>query len=215
MGAEPPVLPSADEARRWAAEELAKPEYRDAAPSWLGTLWRNFLDWLRSLDGGSTGDAAQVPGAVIAIVIAAIIIAAVILARPRLNARARRPKEVFERDVAVHAADYRARAEAAAASGKWGDAVVERFRALVRNAEDRAILDPQPGLTADEAARALSLHFGAEARRLELAAAMFDGIRYGNRTAGSADYQAMADLDAALEAGRPARSYGGKAVPQP
>ena len=215
MGAEPPVLPSADEARRWAAEELAKPEYRDAAPSWLGTLWRNFLDWLRSLDGSSTGDAAQVPGVVIAIVVATIIVAAVILARPRLNARVRRPKEVFERDVAVHAADYRARAEAAAASGKWGDAVVERFRALVRSAEDRAILDPQPGLTADEAARVLSLPFGTEARRLELAAAMFDGIRYGNRAAGRADYQAMAHLDASLEAAKPARSPGGKAVPLP
>ena len=202
MAAEPPVLPDAGEARRWAAEELAKPEYRDAAPSWLDTLWRNFLDWLQSLDG-SSGDAAAVPSPVIALVVAAIIAAAVILARPRLNARARKDRDVFERETAMSAADYRTRADAAAAAGNWGDAVVDRFRAVVRSAEDRTILDPQPGRTADEAARALSEPFGSQSGRLARAAAVVDRIRYGNRAAGSADYQEMAGLDAALEAMKP------------
>ena len=212
MAAEPPVLPDAGEAQRWAAEELAKPEYRDAAPSWLDTLWRNFLDWLQSLDG-SPGDAAPVPSPVIAIVIAAIVAAAIILIRPRLNARARQAKELFERDTALAAADYRERAEAAAAAGRWGDAVVDRFRGVVRNAEDRAILDPQPGRTADEAARALSVPFDTESGRLARAAAVFDGIRYGNRSAGSADYQEMVELDAALDALKPVPA--GSAVPLP
>ena len=54
MAAEPPVLPGRDEARRWAEEELAKPEYRAAAPGWLDRAWADIMDWLRSLDGGST-----------------------------------------------------------------------------------------------------------------------------------------------------------------
>ncbi len=202
MAAEPPVLPDSAEARRWAIEELAKPEYRDAAPSWLDTLWRNFLDWLQSLDG-SSGESAAVPSPVIALVIAAIIAAAIILARPRLNARARRAKDVFESEAAMSAMDYRNRSEAAAAAGKWGDAVVDRFRAVVRSAEDRTILDAQPGRTADEAARALSVPFNHESGRLLRAAAVFDGIRYGNRAAGSADYQEMVGLDSALEAMKP------------
>jgi hypothetical protein len=212
MAAEPPVLPDAAEAQRWAAEELAKPEYRDAAPSWLDTLWRNFLDWLQSLDG-SPGDAAPVPSPVIVLVIAAVIAAAIILARPRLNARARQARDVFESEPALAAADYRMRAEAAASAGKWGDAVVDRFRAVVRSAEDRAILDPQPGRTADEAARALSAPFTSESGRLSRAAAVFDGIRYGNRSAGSADYQEMVGLDAALDAMKPAPA--GSTVPLP
>ncbi|GGH97779.1 DUF4129 domain-containing protein [Arthrobacter liuii] len=203
MAAEPPVLPGADQARRWAAEELAKPEYREAAPSWLDTLWRNFLDWLQSLDASPAGN-APVPSLVIVLVIAAIIAAAVILARPRLNARARQASDVFERETILAAADYRDRAEAAAAAGKWGDAVVDRFRAVVRSAEGRTILDPQPGRTADEAAQALSVPFNMESRRLARAAATFDAIRYGNRAAGSADYQEMAGLDATLDAMRPA-----------
>jgi hypothetical protein len=182
---------------------LAKREYRDAAPSWLGTLWRNFLDWLQSLDG-SQGDAAPVPSPVIALVIAAIIAAAIILARPRLHARSRQARDVFERDPTLGATDYRARAEAAAAAGKWGDAVVDRFRAVVRSAEDRAILDPQPGRTADEAARALSVPFNSQSGRLARAAATFDGVRYGNRAADSGDYRQMVELDTALDAMKPA-----------
>jgi hypothetical protein len=182
---------------------LAKREYRDAAPSWLGTLWRNFLDWLQSLDG-SQGDAAPVPSPVIALVIAAIIAAAIILARPRLHARSRQARDVFEREPTLGATDYRARAEAAAAAGKWGDAVVDRFRAVVRSAEDRAILDPQPGRTADEAARALSVPFNSQSGRLARAAATFDGVRYGNRAADSGDYRQMVELDTALDAMKPA-----------
>lgn len=203
MAAEPPVRPGAGEARRWAEEELAKREYRDAAPSWLGTLWRNFLDWLQSLDG-SQGDAAPVPSPAIALVIAAIIAAAIILARPRLHARSRQARDVFEREPTLGATDYRARAEAAAAAGKWGDAVVDRFRAVVRSAEDRAILDPQPGRTADEAARALSVPFNSQSGRLARAAATFDGVRYGNRAADSGDYRQMVELDTALDAMKPA-----------
>jgi hypothetical protein len=212
MAAEPPVLPGAQEARRWAAEELAKAEYRDAAPSWLDTLWRNFLDWLQSL-GGSPGDAAPVPSPVIAVVVAAIIAAAIILARPRRHARARQPKDVFESEPAMAASDYRDRAAAAAGAGKWGDAVVDRFRAVVRRAEDRAILDPQPGRTADEAARALSFPFNSEAVRLARAAATFDGIRYGNRAAGSGDYQEMVELDTILDGMKPAPAGAAAVLP--
>jgi hypothetical protein len=204
MSAEPPVLPGAGEAHRWAAEELAKAQYREAEPGWLDSLWRSFVDWLRSLDAPSL-EAGPVPSPAIGIVIAVVVAVAVILARPRLNAKAPRNKEVFEPDSELTAADYRQRAEASAARGKWGDAVVDRFRALVRSAEDRTVLDPQPGRTADEAAFALSTPFAAEASRLGRAARTFDAIRYGNWKAGGPDYEAMASLDRSLEAIKPLR----------
>lgn len=205
MAAEPPVLPGADEARRWAAEELSQREYRDAAPGWLETLWEDFLEWLSSLDG-SADPGSTVPSPVIGIVIAVLIAAAVIIAKPRLNPKARHAQEVFEPESGMAAADYRQRAEASAAAGKWGDAVVDRFRALVRSAEDRTILDPQPGRTADEVAHDLALPFSGEAQRLGEAAGTFDAIRYGNRTADATHYQAMVSLDNALEALKPVRS---------
>jgi hypothetical protein len=204
MAAEPPVLPGAEEARRWAAEELSQAEYRDAAPGWLETLWEDFVEWFSSLDGSAEAG-STVPSPVIGIVIALIIAAAVVIAKPRLNPKARRAKEVFEPASVLTATDYRQRAETYAAAGNWGDAVVERFRAMVRSAEDRAILDPQPGRTADEVARDLALPFGGEARRLVRAAATFDAVRYGNTAADAADYQAMAGVDNALEALKPVR----------
>ena len=105
MAAEPPVLPGAEEARRWAAEELSQPEYRDAAPPWVETLWQDFLEWLSSLDG-SPDPSSTVPSPVIGLVIAVIIMAAVIIARPRLNHKARRVIEVFDTEGVLAAADY-------------------------------------------------------------------------------------------------------------
>ena len=205
MSAEPPVLPDAEEARRWAAEELAKPEYRQAAPGWLESFWEGILEWLRSLDA-SSADAGPLPSSLIGIAIAVVIAAGVMLARPRLNAKVRQAREVFGTDSSLlTAADYRQRAETAAAAAKWGDAVVDRFRALVRSAEDRTILNPQPGRTADEVARELALPFGAYAHRLNHAARTFDAVRYGNHPALQADYLGIAGLDAELESARPAR----------
>jgi hypothetical protein len=83
---------------------------------------------------------------------------------------------------------------------------VHRFRALVRSAEDRTVLDPQPGRTADEVVLALSVPFPSEAARLDQAARTFDAVRYGNWTAGSFDYEAIATLDQHLKASKPAKS---------
>jgi hypothetical protein len=203
MATEPPVLPGSDEARRWAAEELAKAEYRDAAPGWLDSLWKSILDWLRSLDGGQGPDAS---GAApwIGVAIAVLIGAAIILARPRLNAKTKRARAVFDADPTVSAVAYRKRAAAAAAAGDWGAAVVDCFRALVRTAEERNVLDDRPGRTADEVARELALPFSAKARPLAAAARTFDGIRYGKESAGPDDYAAMHDLDTVLQSLTPA-----------
>ncbi|MCU1517734.1 MAG: integral rane protein [Pseudarthrobacter sp.] len=202
MAAEPPVLPDAQEARRWAAEELAKPEYVSAEPGWLEEQWRRFLDWLASLDGPSTADGG-LAAPLIGVAIAVLVAAAIIVARPRLNAGTKSVQEVFDGDTSVSASDYRSSAAAAAGRGDWGTAVVQCFRALVRAAEDRDVVDARPGRTADEAARELAGVFVPEAWRLGWAAETFDRIRYGHGTADPADYAAMVDLDAALQSLKP------------
>ncbi|MHA7288267.1 DUF4129 domain-containing protein [Arthrobacter sp. MDT3-24] len=203
MAAEPPVLPGRDEARRWAEQELAKPEYRDAAPGWLDSVWADILDWLRSLDGGSGPD-TTLAAPWIGVAIAVLIGAAVVLARPRLNAKAKRAGDVFDAGTTVSAEAYRVRAAAAAAAGNWSAAVVDCFRALVRTAEDRTLFDARPGRTADEVAHELATPFPSEAGRLTEAARTFDGIRYGNESAGQADFAAVRELDIALRSLTPA-----------
>jgi hypothetical protein len=214
---EPPVQPDRDEARRWAAEELSKREYREAAPGWLETLWQQFLDWLQSVtDGQSPADGPPV-APFIGLGIAILIGVAIILARPRLNARRRATREIFDAATAATAADYRGRAKAAAARGDWAAAVVEQFRALVSSAEDRAVLDPRPGRTADEAAGQLTRAFPAAGDRLDAASRIFDAVRYGSGSALAADYAAMVELDSTLERLTPSYAEaapGGLAVPR-
>jgi hypothetical protein len=201
--ARPPVDPDRQEARKWAVDELSKPIYRDAQPDWLTDLWRQFMDWLRSLNTGETGINSGVAVPVIGVTVAVLIALAIILARPRLNARRRPVGDVVDTDPFITPAEYRRRAEAAAGRSDWRTAVVEQFRAIVRSAEDRTVIDPLPGRTADEVAGQLAGAFGVHAAELRQAAGLFDAIRYGSAEASARDHNGMIALDQLLESAKP------------
>lgn len=199
LSMEPPVTPERDEARRWAIEELGKPQYSDARPGWLDQLWRDFLDWLSSLEGDGTGPGTNfaLPGIVAIAVV--LIIVAVFVVRPRLNARrANRTDDIYGADATADADGYRRRASAAANDGDWAAAVVDQFRALVRSAEERDIIDVRAGRTADEASAQLGQVFSTVQPRLGAAALLFDAVRYGEQGATRADYESTRGLDAEL-----------------
>lgn len=200
---ETPVSPDREEARRWAIEELAKPQYPAAQPSWLEQLWNDFVDWLASLDGGDTGPDGDFAVPLIGALAVVLVIVAVLVVRPRLNARRRAAKEVFDDEPALDADVYRSRASAAAGRNDWQAAVVEQFRALVRSAEDRAIIEARAGRTADEAADELGQAFGPARQQLDSAASVFDAVRYGKAEASAADYEAVRTLDSDLAAMKP------------
>ncbi|MBT2596796.1 DUF4129 domain-containing protein [Arthrobacter sp. ISL-72] len=203
MQGEPPLDPDRQEARRWAAEELSKPVYRDAQPDWLVDLWRQFTDWLRSLNSGDPATDTGFAVPVIGVTIVVLIAAAVLFARPRLNARRRPARDLVDADPSVSPAEYRRLAAAAAARSDWRAAVVEQFRAIVRSAEDRTIIDPLPGRTADEVAGQLAGTFGSHAAELQRAAMLFDGIRYGRAEASARDHSDLVALDGVLAAAKP------------
>ncbi|MGM7777870.1 DUF4129 domain-containing protein [Arthrobacter sp. KNU-44] len=213
---EPPVDPDRGEAQRWAAEELSKPQYASAKPSWIDEIWNQFVDWLRSLNGDSISG-ANIGVPLIGALAVVLIVVAVIVVRPRLNARKKTSAKVFDGEPTVDADAFRARASAAASREDWQTAVVEQFRAVVRSAEDRAVIDIQAGRTADEAAAQLGRAFGAASSRLEEAARMFDGVKYGKAAATASDHAAVLVLDNELLATRPdfaGQSASGLAVPR-
>ncbi|MFH5878102.1 DUF4350 domain-containing protein [Arthrobacter sp. NA-172] len=199
---EPPVDPNREEARRWAAEELSKAQYASAKPSWIDDIWNQFLEWLRSLNSGSlNGTNISLP--VIGALAVVLIVVAVMVVRPRLNARRKESAEVFDGEVSANADVFRARASAAAAREDWQTAVVEQFRAVVRSAEDRAVIDIQAGRTADEAAAQLGRAFGTASSNLKNAAALFDGVKYGKAPATAADHASVLALDMEMSAMKP------------
>ena len=207
-----PVDPDRDEARRWAVEELSKPQYAEAKPNWFDQLVHDFLEWLRSLNSGDAGPGQDWTWPLVTLLAVALVVTAIIVVRPRFNtARKRTSAAVFDEESVLDAGTFRSRAAAAAARGDWSTAVVEQFRALVRSAEDRTVIDPQAGRTADEAAMQLGRAFSAGQIRLDAAAKLFDVVKYGRATADSGQYDTVRALDSELDKIKP--DYRGKPAP--
>jgi hypothetical protein len=93
------------------------------------------------------------------------------------------------------AAQYRAEAEALAAKGDYKEAVRARFRAIIRELEQRAVLDPRPGRTAGEIAREGAGAVPAIGDDLRRVAGTFDRVWYARHTATRADYDVVRDAD--------------------
>ncbi|MEV5418452.1 DUF4129 domain-containing protein [Streptomyces albogriseolus] len=206
---EPPVTLPRDPAREAARRELSKQMYHENDPSWLQRALEAFWDWVDELLGAAS---TATPGGALGLVVIVVAVLVVVAALWwRLGTPRRRPltaPALFD-ERPRSAAEHRAAAEAHAAQGHWNQAVQERMRAVVRALEERALLDPRPGRTADEAAAEAGRALPAHTDRLRTAARDFDDVTYGGRTAGEDTYRRLAALDGDLERARPALAGSG------
>ncbi|HYJ75803.1 MAG TPA: DUF4129 domain-containing protein [Kineosporiaceae bacterium] len=198
MNLQVPVQPDAEQGRAWARAELAGPQYEHAS------LLRRALEWL--LDRLQDlplphGSGTAVTGTLLVAVLLALLMWAVRRAGGPLGRGRKATQDVFD-DGTRSAAWHRAAADTAAAAGDLRTAVLERFRTVVRELEERAVLADQPGRTAGEAARAAADRLPALGGQLTAAARIFDDVRYGDRPATAAMDEALRELDAALRAER-------------
>jgi hypothetical protein len=92
---------------------------------------------------------------------------------------------------------------ASAAAGDYSTAILERLRAIVASCEERGILAPDPGRTADELATQVGGRFPGQRGGLAAAARLFDQIRYGDSDGTFDGYKQLRDLDDTLTALRP------------
>lgn len=137
-------------------------------------------------------------------VIVALVVAAAVwwrLGAPRRTARS--TGTLFDDGGPRTADQHRAEARRYADAGQWTEAVREQMRAVVRALEERTLLDPRPGRTADEAAAEAGRSLPEHAAALAGAARAFDAIAYGDAPADRAAYQLLSTLDQALERTRP------------
>jgi len=201
FGADIPVDPTSPEAKDLIGQELAKPEYQAAKPTWFDIASKAVLDWFGSLFRGPGGDAGPVLLIVVVLLIAALIVAAFfIFGRPRLNRRtADGRRTVFGTDDQRSAAELRTSASAAARSGDWVLAIEELFRALAQGLDERTIVTISPGTTATEFAALAAAAIPTARERLLAAARVFDGVRYLDRPGTESQYQQLVALDADLQ----------------
>ncbi|MDI3389443.1 DUF4129 domain-containing protein [Streptomyces sp. B-S-A8] len=200
---EPPVTIPRDPAREAAERELSRPMYHENDPSLLQRALDRFWEWVGDLFDAAAG---ATPGGAAGLVV--IVLVAVLLLGAlwwRLGTPHRAPSSsapVFD-DRPRSAAEHRSAAEAHAADRQWNQALQERMRALVRSLEERALLDPRPGRTADEAAAEAGRSLPSHSDRLHTAARDFDDVTYGGRSADEQAYRRVASLDRDIERTRP------------
>ena len=197
-----PIRIGGEEARRRAAEELAKAKY-GGLPDWaeellnrLGRVLDRIVEAVLQLVFGSpAGGTGISPGFVIAVVLLLAAIGLVVwkVGLPRWHRRS--GDATVDLDASVPAADYRHLADQHAEQGDWQSAVRDRFRALVRELEVRTILEVRPARTAWEAAYAAGRLLPGRRDDLRTAADDFSAVMYGERRADETLYKRMADID--------------------
>lgn len=194
MTGDVPVDIDPDAAREAAVRELADPVYAAAEPSWLEQVLDDIATVLGNVGFGG--------GTVVGLVILAVALYAVVRLRVGRPARSHRTGQVFTSDRERTAEDYRQAAEQAHARGDLDTAVRERFRAIVRELERRAVLDERSGWTVDEIAVLAGRRIPGRAGELRAAATLFDDVVYGGRNATEAGYRDLVALDAAIKTER-------------
>jgi Domain of unknown function (DUF4129) len=187
---------------RHAAQQLARKELSKTI--YQPSLLQRFLNWLGRL--GSNVN-VSVPGgwwALIALIVAVVLVAAAVIIRIRPGRSHRGADGVLLQGRPLSARDHRLAAERSATAGDFSAAIIERVRAIAVELEQRGVLAPRPGRTADELAAEASRPLAAQASELTAVMRLFDEVMYGGRDGTQAGYQRARDLDARLQVTRPA-----------
>jgi hypothetical protein len=191
--ADPPLTPSADDARSLLRRELVHPGYHEE------NLVQRLIDWLsRLLDGGlSAADGTPSLATFAAMLVALLLVGAVgwLLSRARVSRQATAARPALLPDERVTAAELRARAERALAEARYADALVDAFRAAALHQVERDRIDDVPGATAHEIALALAEVFPEQAGEVHRCAGLFDLVLYGGRAATRAQAEDLLALD--------------------
>jgi hypothetical protein len=170
-------------------------------PSPTERLAHFLLTWLARLFRAAQG----LPGGwwgFVALAVLAVILIVVVLARigPVTRAQRRRggPGAVAP---ARTARDHREAATRLAEAGDYAAAICERVRAIAAELDERGVLMPRIGRTADEFAAEAGRALPPHAAGLLSAARLFDEVRYGQRPGTRPGYEQVADLDTRIGAG--------------
>ncbi|GAA4549398.1 DUF4129 domain-containing protein [Amycolatopsis samaneae] len=201
--AEVPLDIDRDTARLRALDQLRDPGYQAARPgllqrvaAWIGARIEEFLEKVSQVVPGG------IFGLLLVLVLLIVLVVVIRLRVGRVARAARASRQVFA-GTRRGAAEHRRASEAAAARGDFAEAVRERFRAVVRDLEERAVLDVRSGRTADEAAAEAGAVLPELAEALAEAARRFDDVHYGGRPGTEESYRFLSDVDDRCRRARP------------
>ena len=201
-----------DAAHEAAQHELAKPIYPKSS------LTERLMDWVDELFYKLASATAEVPGGWFTLSVLLILLVIAIVVAVRIARRTMRTNRGGEYTLfgehELSAAEHRATAEQYAAADNWAAAIRHRLRAVARQLEESAVLDPVPGRTASELARDAGRVIPNLAAELSRAAEAFNDVTYGERPGTEPAYRMIADLDDHLRSPTPASDVS-PATPAP
>ncbi|MCS6711014.1 DUF4129 domain-containing protein [Brachybacterium sp. EF45031] len=193
-----------DEARRRILEELARSRY-GGSEGIIGWVLARLTDLWRSLQE-SVGS-GQRTGVALLIVLCALLLSALVLLLRRTGWVRRSGSLRASADLSaapeLSAARLRELAARAESRHQYDDAVVLALRAIVRDLQERTLLEVQEGTTAHEAALTAAHSFPAARTRLIAASESFDVAAYSSRPATARDAADVRQLAEYLREARP------------
>lgn len=182
-----------DAAHEAAQHELAKPIYPKAS------LIERLIDWIDQLFYRLADAGSSVPGGWLTLSVLLTLLAVAIVVAVRIAGRTMRTNRggghALFGEHELSAAEHRASAEQYAAAGNWSAAIRHRLRAVARQLEESAVLDPVPGRTATELGRDAGRAIPHLAAELNRAAEAFNDVTYGEQPGTESAYRMIADLD--------------------
>jgi hypothetical protein len=197
-----PITIGADDARQAAQRELSKRIYHTQDRPWAERLMSAIFRWVgHVIDRAAGASPGGAVGLLLIVLTVVVILVALRVGVGPLARAARVTSPVFEEKDRT-ADDYRALADEYAAAGDFSAAVRERFRATVRELEQRGVLEPRAGRTADEAAAEAGRVLPALGADLHAGARAFDDVSYGGKTAGASTDAGLRSLHQQVRAAR-------------
>jgi hypothetical protein len=196
-----------DQARELARRELDKQIYHRDDPSVAERILDKINEWIESLTRTVSGAEQQstfggwIALAVI-LVLLGLVVAAIMWRLGAVRGAAARKRALLA-DEPMTADDHRAAAARHEAAGQWAEAIRERLRAVARELEERVILEPRPGRTADELAAEAGAVLPELAAELAAAVRVFDEVWYGDRPGTPEGYAQLTRLDERVRAAKP------------
>jgi hypothetical protein len=195
-----------DQARDLARRELDRPVYHRDDPSVVGRLQDKIRDLIDQLGRAISGEGqhSALSGWIAVAVIGLILLAAVVIMwRLGTVRRSAARKNALLDETPMTADDHRAAADRHASAGEWAEAIRERLRAVARDLEERAIVEPRLGRTADELAAEAGAAMPDVAADFAESVRIFDDVWYGDRPGTPDGYARLTRLDDRVRATRP------------
>jgi hypothetical protein len=193
---------------RQAAQRLARHELAKLAAL---PLWYRILQDIGQLFGYAGSSVPAGWFGLIALAVLAFVLVIVIVAWVRPARRKRAATGAVLGGLARTAREYREQAARLAANRDYGQAIIEGVRAIAAELDERAILLPRPGRTANELAAEAGAELPALATDLRLVTRLFDDVRYGGRPGTQAGYELVTRVDAQARTAVPHPATSGQA----